>query len=466
MPYREVFAVGVFRTLFVGQTLMVISEAMKMLALSLLVFARTGSPLMAAVAYMAGMLAYLVGGTLLLSLADRISTRPLLVTFHLVRFCVIGVLAFVVLPVPVVLILAAVIGLFGPVAEGNATALLADVLRDRSYITGRSLMTAAAAASQVIGHGISGLLLITMSAYGVLATASAFCLVAAVVTWFGLRDSPRRGADRPDRADRADRVDGVDHADRADRPASTPGASPLRRLLRTGAAASTWQVNRQLLADRHIRGLLLAILVPTSLAVGAEGAVVPYTADMGQAPAGLLLSAMAGGMLLSNVLIGRFAGVETAERLVLPLIYLTGGGLVAFALRPGLPVAVALAAASSAGLGYEIGLQRRFLQALPEHARGQAFGLVSTGLMSGQALGAVAVGALTGIAGAGLSIAVFGALVIAAGVLLRRHLLPGRKAGPASPQIDRVVAETRCARSLPLPSCPDESRTDVQDRSY
>ncbi|MEV0594617.1 MFS transporter [Nonomuraea cavernae] len=411
VPYRDVFAVGVFRALFVGQTLMVISEAMKMLALSLLVFARTGSPLMAAVAYMAGMLAYIVGGTMLLSLADRISTRPLLVTFHLVRFGVIGLLAFVVLPVPIMLILAAFVGLFGPVAEGNATALLADVLRDRSYITGRSLMTAAAAASQVIGHGISGLLLITMSAYGVLATASAFCLVAAVVTWFGLRDCPRR------------------RAGRADRPAPEPGASPLKRLFRTGAAASTWQVNKALLADRHIRGLLLAILVPTSLAVGAEGAVVPYTADMGQAPAGLLLSAMAGGMLLSNVLIGRFASAETAERLVLPLIYLTGGGLVVFALQPSLPVAVALAAASSAGLGYEIGLQRRFLQALPEHARGQAFGLVSTGLMSGQALGAVAVGALTGLVGAGLSIAVFGALVIAAGLLLRRHLLPGRKAG-------------------------------------
>ncbi|WP_051753228.1 hypothetical protein [Streptosporangium amethystogenes] len=63
--YREVFAVRQFRVLFTGYALFLGGETVKMLALSVTVYASTGSPLLAALAYAAGFLPYALGGTLL-----------------------------------------------------------------------------------------------------------------------------------------------------------------------------------------------------------------------------------------------------------------------------------------------------------------------------------------------------------------------------------------------------------------
>lgn len=414
--YQAVLAVAPFRALLISRSLMIVSETMKVLALSLLVFERTGSSLQAAMAYMAGMLAYLIGGAFLLSLADAFSARLILVSFHLFRFGLIVFLAFVVLPVPVVLVLAAVTGVFGPIAEGSAASLLANVLSGRTYVTGRALFTASAGAAQIVGHGVGGLLYIVLSPYGVLTVAAVLCLVAAGMTWLGLRncdDRPRQH--EPSAASAASASAESGRASEASLPSHRPWPS---------AATATWHVNRALTADRGVRGLLLAQLVPCSLAVGAEGAVVPYTSDMGRSAAGLMFTAMTGGMLVGNILIGRPAIGESSERLVLPLVYLTGAGLLLFALNPDLVLAVVLIGISSIGLGYGIGLQGRFLKALPENARGQAFGLLSTGMLSGQALAIFAAGGLAAVLDAALVIAVLGFLVIVSGLMLTPHLRP------------------------------------------
>jgi hypothetical protein len=47
------------------------------------------------------------------------------------------------------------------------------------------------------------------------------------------------------------------------------------------------------------------------------------------------------------------------------------------------------------GFAYQFGLARRFLDAVPEARRGQAFGLVGTGMMAAQGLAAAGAGALS-----------------------------------------------------------------------
>ena len=69
--YRALFTVGEFRALF-GAQAMVAGQTMQMLALSTLVYARTASPLLAAVAYLAGFAPQALGAATLLSLADRV----------------------------------------------------------------------------------------------------------------------------------------------------------------------------------------------------------------------------------------------------------------------------------------------------------------------------------------------------------------------------------------------------------
>jgi hypothetical protein len=98
-------------------------------------------------------------------------------------------------------------------------------------------------------------------------------------------------------------------------------------------------------------------------------------------------------------------------------------------LTPPLPVAVALLALTAVLLAYELGLQRRFLDAVPEESRGQAFGLLSTLMMFGQGLAPVASGAVAGVWSPSTAMAVTGAAVVACAVLLSGHVRVPRDAG-------------------------------------
>jgi predicted MFS family arabinose efflux permease len=97
-----------------------------------------------------------------------------------------------------------------------------------------------------------------------------------------------------------------------------------------------------------------------------------------------------------------------------------------FLLLPGVAWAAVLAALAAAGLSYQLGLQRRFLDAVPEKARGQAFGLLSAGLMTGQAVGAALVGVIGELHSPSLAIAVAGAAGVAVALSLAGSLRPSR----------------------------------------
>jgi hypothetical protein len=69
--FRDVFAVGEFRALWVSQVLSAGGDRLALVALTLLVYDRTRSPLLAAVAFAAGTLPYIAGALFLSGLADR-----------------------------------------------------------------------------------------------------------------------------------------------------------------------------------------------------------------------------------------------------------------------------------------------------------------------------------------------------------------------------------------------------------
>ncbi|MBE1533649.1 MFS transporter [Actinomadura algeriensis] len=387
--YRDVFGVPEFRTLFSLQTLQVAGDSIRTIALSVQIFERTGSPAAAALVFAAGFLPYVAGAALLLSLADRVPSRRLLTGIHLLRLVVTAVLAVGGLPLPVVLALLVAAGLFAPVGGATVQARLPALLPGDGYVLGRSLFTMTSAGAQIAGQAAGGLLLAVLAPAGTLWLAAATAAVAVVLARLRLPDVPARGA---------------------------PGRS-------SGAARETWRVNRLLLGDRTTRGLLLAGWLPISLAVGSEGLAVPYAGGLGDPDAaGLLLSAAAAGMLAGNLVVGRWVRPELRERLTLPLAVLTGAPLVAFALAPGLAVACALMAAGTFGLGYELTVQRRLVDAVPEEIRGQAMGLSNSGVMTGQAAGIGAAGALGEVLAPGHAIAVCGAATVVACLALARHL--------------------------------------------
>ncbi|WP_433479564.1 MFS transporter [Spirillospora sp. CA-142024] len=150
---------------------------------------------------------------------------------------------------------------------------------------------------------------------------------------------------------------------------------------------------------------------------------VPYAGHLGDPDAaGLLLSAAAAGMFGGNLVVGRWVRPDLRERLTLPLAALTGAPLLLFVFGPGLLPACALMAAGTFGLGYELAVQRRLVDAVPEEIRGQAIGLYGSGLMTGQAAGIGAAGALGEIMAPGHVMALCGAAALVACLFLTRHL--------------------------------------------
>jgi predicted MFS family arabinose efflux permease len=277
-----------------------------------------------------------------------------------------------------------------PVFTAAATAVLPDVLDGDRYVLGRSVFSLTGSATQIIGLGIGGAILAALPARRLLLAAGLSLLAAAVVARLGLRPRPARTAGRTTR----------------------------------GIVRATMAGNLELLGDRTVRGLLLAQWLPAWFVTGAESLIVPYAGSLGLPPsaASPLLAATPAGMLLGDLVVGRFCRPAARQRLAFPLAALMGAPLLALAFRPPLPVTGTVLFACGFGFAYTLGVQQPFLDSLPDRLRGQAFGLNSTGMMTGQGLIPPVAGALAAASGAGPAMAVAGAVTILAALLLRGPL--------------------------------------------
>jgi MFS family permease len=412
--YTEVFASGEFRVLFGSFTLLVAGDQVKMLALSALVYARTGSPGLSAAAYMLGFLPYAVGATFLLSLADRIRPRALMIAGELLRVVTCLLIAFAGLSVWAMLALVLVTGLFSPVFGAARMALLPDLLPGDAFVLGRSVLTVTSAGAQIGGLAVGGGILAATGPSGALAVTAALSVLAAVVLRFGLPDFPARGAEADLPGERAE--DGDLPAGEAEH-----GSVRTEKVSGRGAVWETLRVNRVLLADTRIRGLLLAQWLPVAFVTGGEAVLVPYLGST----AGYALAAASAGLAVGSFVVGRLVSPSGRERLAFPMAVASGLPLLVFAFQPGLGGAALLVLlATVASTAYELGLQRRFVEAVPESIRGQAFGLASAGMMSGQALGAALVGVAAELTSPHMAIVLAGATVVCCSLALHRPLRP------------------------------------------
>ncbi|MEU0067655.1 MFS transporter, partial [Streptomyces albidoflavus] len=156
--YRTVLAVPEFRALLLAQTLATCGTVVVQTTLSVLVYARTGSALLASLAFALGFTPYLFGATLLSAVADRCPARDVLVVCQALSCAVAAAMALPGLPVPVLLALVLVLGVAAPVFQGARAAALPDLLPDGGYPLGRSLLRLVAQSTQVAGFAVGGLL--------------------------------------------------------------------------------------------------------------------------------------------------------------------------------------------------------------------------------------------------------------------------------------------------------------------
>src|SRR5690349_24839916 len=103
--FRDVFAVAEFRALWAAQMLSVAGDQLARVALTVLVYDRTRSALLAAVAYAASIVPVFLGGILLSGIADRRPRRQGMIACDLARVPLAALMAVPGMPVAALIVL-------------------------------------------------------------------------------------------------------------------------------------------------------------------------------------------------------------------------------------------------------------------------------------------------------------------------------------------------------------------------
>lgn len=372
--FREVLAEPTYRAVFFSRSLAVAADTLRTVALSALVYTATGSALLSALTFGASFLPQVVGGLVLGALPDLVRPRVLLVAGYSLEAVGATMLA-IGLPVWASLLLVAGIGCLAPLFNGTAGRLTAEALSGDAFVVGRGLFQLVSSAAQIAGLAGGGIVVGAIGPHAALVVTAGCHAVAACWARLALPNLP------------------------------APGRQSDRSLVGQGFHGA-----RELLVDPVIRRLLLASWLPPAFVVGGESLVIAYAAGHGfpDSAGGVIMGCVAAGMFVGNLVVTRVFTPLARERAVAPLVALLGLPLLAFAADLSPVLAGALMVVTGCGFAFGTGLQGRFRDALPDDSTGQAFGLLSTGLMTLQGVGPLLFGGLTEVVPVGTAMALAG----------------------------------------------------------
>lgn len=360
--YREVFEVREFRFLFTGHLLSLVGDELLRVALAILVFDATDSPLLAAATFGISYAPWVFGGPFLATLADRLRRRSVLVGTDLTRGVVVACLAVPGLPLWLMLVMLFAASLLAPPFESARSALMPDVLTGDRYAVGTSVTTISTQVAQVIGFLAGGVLVLAISARGaLLVDAATFFISASLVRW-GVQDRPAAAGD------------------------STARPSLWRE---TVAGLRVLSRNQVLL---RIVGLLW---VGQLFLTAPEGIAVPFVHGFGYGAVGvgLFLAANPVGLIIGGVVIGRLCPPDLRERLTYPLALGSMVPMILAGFIDSFPIVLGLFVLSGFGASYLIPLNVSFVRTVPPAFRGRAFGVAVSGLSASQGIATVGAGA-------------------------------------------------------------------------
>lgn len=372
-----------FRALWAAQLLSVAGDQMARVALTVLVYERTGSALLAAAAYAATIAPVFVGGVLLSGLADRWPRRAVMIVCDLARAPVTALMAVPGMPTPALIGLLCVVTAIGAPFGSARAAIFPDVL-GKDYPLGMAVTMTTYQAGQVLGFAVGGAVVGLAGARAALLADAGTFLVSAVTVALWVRARP-----------------------------SGPGRAP--GTARAGITAAI----RLTLGSPSVRTPMLLGWVSWAYNV-PEGLAVPLAraAGGGAAAASSIMAAAALGSSVGAIALTRLAGPATRQRLTKPLAFTACALLTAVAFRPGLPLILIILFASGLCDSYQVQANASFVAAVPDSLRAQAFGLALGGMQLGQGGAMVLAGAAAQHAGPSPVIAVTGAAGAAAAVLI------------------------------------------------
>jgi MFS family permease len=355
-------------------------------ALSVMVFDRTGSALTTAAVYALTFLPEIIAGALLAGLADRYSRRTVMIVCDILRAGLVGAMAIPGVPIAVICLLLVIAILVGRPFASAENALLPDILSHERFVVANGLRMMTEQFAQLGGFAFGGLAITLVGSRGGLAIdAVTFLISAAMITIFV----------KP-------------------RPAPSPGEDQSSTMRSSTMAAV------RLLAREPALRVLISLGWLAAFYVAPEGLAPAYAASIGAGPTavGLLLAAIAAGCVIGTYILVRIVPQYRQQSLIGPLAISTGLPLIACAFHPGLAVSLVLWALSGALSAFQVLTAAAFIRAIPPHRRGQTIGLASSGLLAIQGVGILVFGVVADAIGAAGAIAIAAAVGSAVAVPL------------------------------------------------
>jgi hypothetical protein len=351
--FRDVFAVPEFRALWMAQLLSVIGDQLARVALTVLVYDRTRSALLAAITFVASIVPNFIGGVTLAWLADRYPRRAVMIACDVIRAALVLVMAIPGVPLAVLVVLLFVVTLVGAPFLAARSAVYPDVLTGDRYVMGTAVSLTTLQFAQVIGFAAGG----------------------AVVGFFGTRPSLL-----------------------ADAATFAASALILRAWVRSRPAPAAMSGDRGpsrlagVIAGTRLVFATPALLAPMLFAWLAafynapEGVVTPLARALGggAVAVGVILAAQALGQTAGALVFSRFVAPAVRLRFVGPLAVASCAVLVLFAWRPDLVLSLLILGASGLFASYQLAANAAFVTAAPPEQRSQAFGLAQGGMSLGQ----------------------------------------------------------------------------------
>jgi MFS family permease len=352
--FRDVFVVAEFRALWLAQLLSVIGDQLARVALTVLVYDRTRSALLAAVTFVASIVPTFIGGVTLAWLADRYPRRRVMIACDLVRCALILVMAIPGVALTGLVALLFLVTLASAPFTSARAAIYPDVLTGERYVMGTAVTLTTYQFAQVLGFAAGG----------------------AVVGFFGTRLSLI--VDAATFAASALIVRAWVHS----RPAPAVGVHHEPSRLASVIAGARLVFARSALRTPMFFGWLAAFYN------APEGVVTPLARALhgGAAAVGVILAAPALGETIGAIVFSRFLAPPTRLRVMGPLAVATCGVLALFSLQPDLPESLLILFASGLSAGYQIAANAAFVSAAPQGQRSQAFGLAQGGMSLGQGI--------------------------------------------------------------------------------
>ncbi|TVT38815.1 MFS transporter [Amycolatopsis rhizosphaerae] len=395
---RSALANSEFRAVWLAEAQSTFGDQLTTVALSLVVYHRTGSALLSAIAYALTFLPALAGGLGLAQLADRFPRRGVLVATAAAQAVFVAVMAVPGMPLVPLGGLVVLARLAGAPANAAQNALTREIFTDDElYLRSQDIRGITTNTAMLLGLAGGGFLVTAAGPSWALAIDAATFAISATALHQWVRSRPAPG-------------DG----------------------------SGSWFGAIRWVAGQPRLRVLLGLSWLVGLAVIPEGLVAPLAREIG-APdqaVGWLLAADPLGFVVGVFLMSHYVSPEARRRVLGVLALVPTAILLVFSVRPDLLLAlVALAAAGAAG-AYIVTVGASFITWVPNELRGGAGGVYRTGLRVAQGLG-VALGGVVAqwLGSATTAITIAGA----AGVLL------GIPLAVSWARLQRAAAETATA---------------------